>query len=194
MILDEGVFRTFVEHFLQANGRDLPRICLGDAHLAASEILITPGSHPWAGYTTAEDLQKRLEEPVPPAIAFELVSPTSFKLNDNVVETVPYPKLVFGSLAAAWRALSGEGMVAAVEKYAAAHLQPALHRALTLHNHPQLGSVGRVEYRFHQPEDTPLARALSLQADLAFYTGLGRKTAQGMGMARRIPVSQKEVS
>ena|GEM_PF-3958302 len=41
-------------------------------------------------------------------------------------------------------------------------------------------------------EDSALARALNLLADLAFYTGVGRKTTQGMGMTRRIEFSAKE--
>jgi len=195
-MLDDALFKTFIEYFMAhpsptfGRGARSEGIRLGDAHFLVSEILTTPGSHPWAGYITLEELQKRLEEPAPMSIAFELFSPTSFKLRDETIETIPYPKLAFGSLATAWKALTGENMVEAVEKYAGKNIRPALHRierqALTLHNHPQLGSVGRVEYQRLDDEDTPLARGLNLLADLAFYTGLGRKTAQGMGMARRI--------
>ncbi|MEZ0396398.1 MAG: CRISPR system precrRNA processing endoribonuclease RAMP protein Cas6 [Anaerolineales bacterium] len=195
-MLDETLFRSFIEYFLERPSPRVPlprgegRIRLGDAHFAVTEILTTPGSHPWAGFTTLEDLQKRLDEPPPPSITFEFHSPTSFKLQGKEVELMPYPKLVFGNLAGAWRALTGEDLVEPVEKYAEANLRLVLHRlerrALTLKNYPQLGSVGRVEYQFLRPEDTPLARALNLLADLAFYTGIGRKTPQGMGMARRL--------
>lgn len=195
-ILDEDLFRLFIEYFLDGRGKEMPKIRLGDAHFAVSEILTTPGSHPWAGFTTLEELQKRLDEPPPASITLELHSPTSFSLGtregekEERYELIPYPRLVFGNLATAWKALSGEDLREAVEKYAEASLRPVLHRlerrVLTLKNHPQLGSVGRVEYQFIQPEDTLLARALNLLADLAFYTGLGRKTAQGMGMVRRV--------
>lgn len=189
-MLNETLFRSFVEYFLDGGGKEMPKIRLGDAHFAVTEILTTPGSHPWAGYTTLAILQQRLEEPPPPVLAFEFHSPTSFKLKDEYVETMPYPKLVFGNLAGAWRALSGEDLVEPIEKYAERQLRLVAHRlerrTITLHNRPQLGSVGRVDYPFTQPEDTPLARALNLLADLAFYTGLGRKTAQGMGMVRRV--------
>lgn len=195
-MLDDALFRSFIEHFLAGSSRKMPEIRLGDAHFGVSEILTTPGSHPWAGYTSLEDLQKRLDEPAPAAITLELHSPVSFSLGSQEglkgkqYELIPYPKLVFGSLATAWKALTGENMVEAVEKYAEKYWQPVLYRlerkSLTLHNHPQFGSVGRVEYRRVGNEDDPLARALSLLADLAFYTGLGRKTAQGMGMTRRV--------
>ncbi len=187
-MLNEPLFRTFLEYFMDGDGRRLPHIRLGDAHFAVTEILVTPGSHPWAGFTALEALQHRLQEPPPASFGFELHSPTSFSLGDGKIETVPHPRLVFGNLASAWRALTGEDLVREVEQYAESHLRLVTHRlerkALTLHNRPQLGVVGRVEYRFDPAEDTPLARTLHLLAELAFYTGLGRKTAQGMGMTR----------
>jgi len=188
-LLDETLFRKFIEYFLDSpSPKGTAEIRLGDAHFLVSEILTTPGSHPWAGFTTLEALQKRLDEPPPDSISFEFHSPTSFKLGDHI-ELIPYPKLLFGNLATAWKNLSGEDMVEAIEKYAQQNLQLTPHRlerrALTLSNQPQLGSLGKVEYRLLHPEDTPLARALNLLADLAFYTGVGRKTTQGMGMTRR---------
>jgi CRISPR-associated endoribonuclease Cas6 len=187
-ILNDVLFRTFIEYFLYGTAR--PSLRLGDAHFTVSEILTTPGSHPWAGYTTLEELQKRLDEPPPPSIAFHLHSPTSFKTQNDQFELIPYPKFVFGNLANAWKTLSGEDQVKAIEQYALSHLRLVLHRierkALVLHNRPQLGVVGQVEYHFLDRIDTPLARALNLLADLAFFTGLGRKTTQGMGQCRRI--------
>ncbi len=193
-MLDEALFRTFLEYFLEGRGKEMPKIRLGDAHFAVSEILTTPGSHPWAGFATLEDLQRRLDEPAPASITLEFHSPTSFSLGTKDgkerYELFPYPRLVFGNLATAWKALSGEDLVAAVEKYAEVNLRLVVHRLerkpMRLQNHPQLGSVGQVEYEFIDPEDAPLARALNLLADLAFFTGVGRKTAQGMGMTRRI--------
>lgn len=201
-ILNEDLFHRFIEYFLAPTllSNPLPlgerTIRLGDARFAVSEILTTSGSHPWAGVATLNDLQKRLDEPAPDSILLEFHSPTSFSLGKKPsqkqerYELIPYPRLVFGSLAMAWKTLSGEDIVQAVEEYTETHLRLVLHRlerhAMTLHNRPQLGSVGKAEYEFVAPEDTPLARALSLLADIAFYTGVGRKTAQGMGMTRRV--------
>lgn len=197
-ILDDTLFKSFIDYFMTlpaAAGRGgrgegrLPQIRLGDAHFGVSEILTTPGSHPWAGYTSLDDLRKRLDEPAPESLPFELFSPTSFSLVKGRFELIPYPNLVFGNLAAAWKAITGENMVEAIEKYAEKSWRLTLHRverkAVTLHNHPQLGTVGRVEFQRQEGGDAPLARALNLLADLAFYTGLGRKTAQGMGQVRR---------
>src|SRR5690606_21910010 len=99
-------------------------------------------------------------------------------------------KLVFGNLATVWKALTGENLIEAVEKYAEGNWRTVIHhiepKALTLHNYPQLGAIGKVEYQRLADGDSPLARAFSLLADLAFYTGIGRKTTQGMGMVRRV--------
>jgi CRISPR-associated endoribonuclease Cas6 len=204
-ILDDTLFKSFIDYFLNPDPTpspspsekrrwrgghvELPQIRLGDAQFGVSEILTTPGSHLWAGYIALEDLQKRLDEPAPESVILDLNSPTSFSLEKNHFELTPYPKLVFGNLATAWKAITGENMVEAVEKYAEKTWRLELHRTerktLILHNHPQLGIVGRVEFRQVEYQDAPLARALNLLADLAFYTGLGRKTAQGMGMCRR---------
>ncbi|HXF83867.1 MAG TPA: CRISPR-associated endoribonuclease Cas6 [Anaerolineales bacterium] len=189
-LLNEELFRTFIEYFLDGRGKEMPKIRLGDAHFAVSEILTTPGSHPWAGYVSVEELQKRLDEPAPEKFTFELHTPTSFRLQDKEVATLPTPKLVFGNLAGAWRALTGENNVEAVEKYAEKNLRMGTYKLRTerlfLHNNPQLGSVGRLEFVRTDTTDNPTARALNLLADLAFFAGLGRKTAQGMGMARRL--------
>lgn len=187
-ILDDSLFRTFIEHFL--DGRARPEIRLGDGRFLVSEILTTPGSHPWSGYLTLEELLKQLDAPAPQKFCFEFHSPTSFKLQDKQVATLPTARLVFGSLATAWKALTGEDHVRAVETYAESNLTIGDYRLrrerLILHNHPQLGAVGKVEFVNSDHTDHPTAQALNLLADLAFYTGLGRKTAQGMGMTRRI--------
>lgn len=194
-LLDETLFHSFIEYFLcpssslERGSKGSGIIRLGAAHFLVSEILTIPSSHSWAGFTSIEDLQKRLDDPPPESIIFELHTPTSFKTG-NIIELIPYPKLAFGNLATAWKNLSGENHVETIEKYAQNNLRLMLHRldrrALVLHNQPQLGSTGKVEYLFIKPEDTLMARYINLLAGLAFYSGLGRKTAQGMGMCRQL--------
>lgn len=185
-MLDEALFTTFLEYF---RGIVRPEIRLGDAHFLVSEILSTPGSHPWAGYVSLDDLKKRLQEPAPHKFVFKLITPTSFKLKDKDVVVMPTPRLVFGNLASAWRELTGEDKVRAIEKYAEDELRLGnfnlQRKSVLLHNVHELGSVGRVEFTRKNLDDHPTARMMSLLADLAFYSGLGRKTAQGMGMTTR---------
>ncbi len=190
-LLDDVLFRSFIEYF-QAGPAGCA-IRLGDAHFLVNEVLTTPGSHPWAGVITLDDLRRRLDAPPPAAIALEFHTPTSFKLG-NYIEALPLPRLVFGSLATVWANLSGENLVTAVERFAERHLHMEIHRLVRhgprLNNQPQIGATGRVVYRFLTPEDGPLARAINVLADLAFYAGIGRKTTQGMGMARRLELDE----
>jgi len=186
-LLDEVLFESFIEYFLAS-----PPGCtirLGDAHFLVSEILTAPGSHEWAGSITLDDLRQRLDAPPPDAIALELCTPTSFKLG-SYVEALPLPKLVFGSLATAWANLTGENLTPAVERFAQENMHLEVHHLKRhgprLNNHPQIGATGRVVYRFVTGADSLLARAINALADLAFYTGVGRKTTHGMGMARRV--------
>jgi CRISPR-associated endoribonuclease Cas6 len=50
----------------------------------------------------------------------------------------------------------------------------------------QVGFAGRVAFELLGENDEPLARHLNRLADLAFYTGVGSKTTQGMGQVGRI--------
>lgn len=188
-MLDDALFHVFLERFLKGDSR--PQIRIGDATFLVSEILTTPGSHPWAGYTSLGELQKKLDEPAPTKLAFELHTPTAFGWKDSLVATMPTPALVFGSLARAWESITGQNQVRAIETYAAENLLFSTFNLRTepmiLHNKPQLGAVGRFEFIRTAQGDHPLGRALNLLADLAFYTGLGRKTTQGMGMTSRLP-------
>jgi len=200
-ILDDGLFKSFIEYFMNptlsaspfqspTGRRELPQIRLGDAHFSVSEILSTPGSHPWAGYISIEELQKRLDEPAPRRFSFEFFSPTQFGYKDDWKITLPLPRFVFGSLASAWRMLTGDDNVRAIEKYAEENLLFGNYDLYTqdavIENKKHPGGVGKVEYLLTDKGDSIPARALNALADLAFYSGLGRKTTQGMGMTRRV--------
>ena len=52
--LAQPVFDTFLAALLK--GETPPRIRLGTGSFLVTEVLCTPGSHPWAGWTTAEAL------------------------------------------------------------------------------------------------------------------------------------------
>lgn len=187
-LLDPRLFHLVIERLLFGSAR--PTLRLGNIPFLVTEVYTTPGSHPWAGCTELSDLQTRLDEPAPHKIAFELASPTAFGLGDQRVSTLPTADLLFASLARAWKLLTGEDTVDAVIDYCQKKLAPGTFRLQTrvirLKNQAQLGAVGQMEYVLMDEPDAPLARALNLLAELAFYCGIGRKTTQGMGQARRI--------
>ena len=129
--LAQPVFESFRSALLC--GSLQPRLRLGSGWFLISEVRYGPGSHPWAGWTTAEALAARMGLPgAPPAPApaaseehdreaaaddapvtfsFELASPTAWSLGGERgrrVEVLPAPALFFGSLVASWNAWFGE--------------------------------------------------------------------------------------
>lgn len=185
-MLDADLFHAFIEHF--ASGGALPTIRLGDAHFGVTEILTTPGSHPQAGYTTLENLQKRLDSPAPSRWRFDFDTPTQFGWKEGHIQVMPLPRLVFGNLAGAWRALTGEDHVEAVEQFVHEHVifgDHDLHtERLVIKNKPHPGAIGHANYLLTCDPNHLLARSLNMLAALAFFTGLGRKTTMGLGQAR----------
>ena len=102
----EELFGVFVRRFLQ--GGTQPTIRLGQVELGVSEVLTSPGSHPWAGYTTVDELLANVQPR--DTITLELASPTSFSLGDNRVEVMPRPELIFGVLHKKWGQWCGQDL------------------------------------------------------------------------------------
>lgn len=185
-ILDDGLFRSFIEHFLFGSAR--PEIRLGNSNFMVTEIETTPGSHPWAGYLSSEELNQRLDLPVPELWKFEFATPTQFGWKDGRIQTMPHPKQVFGNLAIAWRGMTGQDYVEPVERFVDENVIFGEYHLnteyFTIKNKPHPGGVGKAQYINTGDPNHPLGRSLNLLAGLAFFTGLGRKTTMGMGQAR----------
>jgi len=114
---------------------------------------------------------------------------------------LPLPQYIFPGLARRWQELAPpelEGMVQSelVERYVENDgmvisdyaLQP--HQVCFAH-HPQRGFVGRCKYDVRWPDEKVAGEAaltvrqqILLLARLAFYCGIGYKTAMGMGQVR----------
>lgn len=213
-LLGSDLFTTFTRHFLsppQGPGHDenLPsprrggaggEVPLGDVHFAITEVLTTPGSHPWAGYTTLHALQSAGEgrplDAAPHTISIQFASPTVFSrgTRDGLgkwMEPFPHPALFFGSLAAAWNHVSPRPLdKAAVRAYAEETVVVGLYqmrsKMVRYWGQPQIGGTGNVTYLLKDRRNRPMIRTLNLLADFAFYSGAGYKTTMGMGQCRRI--------
>jgi CRISPR-associated endoribonuclease Cas6 len=185
----DDLFQTFINGFLYGDAR--PGIRLGDVVFDVLGVLNTPGSHPWAGYTTEEELLQQAQAQT--SIAFELASPVGFSLGDNRVEIMPRPEVLFTALHKKWSQWCGQELSQPLsrdwlrENVLVSDWQ--LHsRMLRYGAQAQVGSEGRVTFRVFDGEgEGPEARQLlNVLADFAFYAGVGRKTTQGMGQVRRI--------
>lgn len=110
-------------------------------------------------------------------ISFRFYSPTSFKQN-NCIQPFPLPELVFNTLLRRWNTFAPEeyhfpkidwqGMTAAYD----------LKTQVIKKEVAEIGSVGWVRYVFKNDEQ---ARVATILANFANFSGVGRKTALGMG-------------
>jgi CRISPR-associated endoribonuclease Cas6 len=192
-VLYPPIFERFMARFLRGDGR--PVIRLGRALLLIKEILATPGSHPWAGYTSWAQLAAGANPD--PEIALEFTSPTAFSFGQQEwgkkAVVLPQPDLVFRSLARSWNTLAPpplqmdqDALLAYVTEHVVVKRIHGLETQLLRFRHsPQVGFVGRVTYRL-MAEDEAARCQLNALADLAFYTGVGMKTTMGMGQSRRV--------
>lgn len=192
-VLYPPIFQQFMGRFLRTESR--PLIRLGQAHLLIKEILTTPGSHPWAGYTSWAQLASQAQPDE--EITLEFSSPTAFGFGQKEwgkkVIVLPDPDPVFGSLMRSWNLLAPpslgldrEALMAYVREHVVIkRLQGLRTRMLRFSKSPQVGFLGRVTYGLMMP-DEEIRRQLNMLASLAFYTGVGMKTAQGMGQVRRL--------
>jgi len=201
-ILHEELFQTFIRRFLL--GDDRPTIRLGGADFLVSEVLTTPGSHPWAGYTTAQQLYDRwrstpLAAKNNPGHYFHIqfASPTAWSLGGKWgkrMEVLPSPRAFFGGLAATWNTWFADILsldTRLIRDYAAEAVVVSQIEQLTTHvyqyqRYLQVGVTGNLTYELLDYANESLAMALNLLADFAFYAGCGYKTTMGMGQVRRV--------
>jgi CRISPR-associated endoribonuclease Cas6 len=174
------------------------------------EALLTEG-HPWAATTTWQALAARHMQQKPTReIRFQFVLPVGFRTKGQTMP-LPLPSLVFDSLAKRWNTFSGAPLPALLEAFIDQNISIVAYRGethqMTLKDgHPEIGFTGEVAYhitgrnpslekvdpelsRLLADNFTPLAQAVNLLADFAFYSGIGIKTTVGMGMVRRIHAS-----
>ena len=196
-LASDVMFQTFINRFIHGDAH--PTIRLGTMEFGVSAVLTTPGSHPWAGYTTAEALlaEARAED----TIALEFASPFSFSLGDNRVEIMPRPEMLFGGLRKKWAEWCGLPLPVALERdwlrenvLVGEWLMRS--RMLRYGAQSQIGSEGTAIFRLFSA-DVDVLRTLNALADFAFYAGVGRKTPQGMGQVKRLdrwtpPVDEEE--
>lgn len=164
------------------------------------DIVIDPQvTEGWAGAISHEQLWNAAGTDT--SVALEFTTPTAFRIDvdresasgrksPEMKLLFPLPAQVFGSLARKWNssvpmAIDGiheacEAGLIAVDRYSLETQVHAYAREIMLP-----GFVGYCGYRV-MGTDPALARKVNALADLARFTGIGQKTTQGMGQARRV--------
>jgi CRISPR-associated endoribonuclease Cas6 len=174
-----------------------PPLRLGSVELDLLEVIGTPGRDRLAGYAHWRDLAARAAPE--PVVTLQFATPTAISQGEDRDEDeeratprmglLPTPELIFGSLARRWAALAPPEMAPDLKRIeAAARRTVVRHYELKTTTHAigrktQVGFLGRCSYELRGgPEER---RLLNMLADAAFYTGVGIKTARGMGLCYR---------
>ena len=138
----------------------------------------------WINIYQSSNFEKLLEIPSQNVIELQFLSPTSFKQNQNI-QPFPLPDLVFNSLLRRWnRFAPAELQFPQVEWQGLVSAFELKTHALKMEAGAEIGTVGWVKYRFPDPEQARIATVLAVLANFAVFSGVGRKTAMGMGQVR----------
>lgn len=198
-LLDDRLYAELMGRFLE-EGR--PALRLGEVAFLIAQVLVTPGSSPWAGYTTWEAL---METPAASSATLEFLTPTAFHLGQRPwgkrFHLLPEPLLVFRSLLRTWNAFAPAGLTMEAGPLEAYLEEEAIVQALAglrtvmwrYPRHLQIGFVGQVTYGF-PGEDEALRQRLFALAEFAFYAGVGYKTTMGMGQVRRVEAAEERAA
>lgn len=175
-LLDGSLVEPLMRGFEQSETQS---IILGDFPFVLRNMYALPGTHQLAGaadYALLSHPTQALTE-----IEMHFLSPTSFKQN-QVVQTFPLPELVFNSLHRRWNIFAPEQYhLPTCEWNALVTAYDLKTYALKMEGGTEVGAQGWVRYRFSSPET---ARIATILANFAFFAGVGRKTAMGMGQAQ----------
>jgi hypothetical protein len=191
-----------------------PFMRLGKQSLLLEEVIIENGeSSGWTGFTSFADLVeavrvRKLGNTVPLKLEFD--SLTTFNRGSaktraygNYSALLPLPIYVFPYLAKRWNELAPPELAQLVQREAIeGYIQDEgiiiadydLHpHSVKFTTHTQQGFIGTCKYILRGPDDpiieeSPLTvrQQLLLLGQLAFYSGVGYKTAMGMGRVRLV--------
>nr|BBH92935.1 hypothetical protein KTA_11340 [Thermogemmatispora argillosa] len=199
-LLDERLVQAILRACLQ-QARQLSLI-IEQAHLLVTRLLAAPDpAHEgpsWIAVTSFEELA-RVQE-AQEHYAFEFASPTAFSKGQRswgkLLILFPEPAAVFESLARSWDLfapaplrLAAAGLTPLeIAEWCADHLIVSHYELRTQYlpssRFGQTGFLGHVTYEVKGPLTAPQARWLTPLARFALFSGVGYKTAMGMGQTR----------
>lgn len=193
-ILDSHLFQTFMDYLLNSTS---PTLRIGQTQLAITEVLGTPQSHPWAGYTTLTALMALADEQeVRQRWVLEFASPTAIRWGEasngvRRVELFPMPRMALAGLRSRWDKLSGEHWGRDFEEWVERNVVVGRvwrweTTSVAFQRQQYTGGMGKLEYRLLDASDAQAARHLNRLLHFGFYTGIGAKTTHGMGQMRLV--------
>ncbi len=209
------LFYDSLMHFNMASfgAKQPPFMQIGKRSFLLEEVLTNDDRAGWTGFTSFTTLVEQVKErqlaSVEP-LTLEFASLTAFsrgsqkgKEHGNYYARLPLPHYIFPGLAKRWQELAPPELAHVIQQdRIEQYIQEdgiiiddyeLRTHYVTFVKHPQRGFVGSCAYQLRGPDEeiTPEApltvrQQVLLLAQLAFYTGIGYKTAMGLGQARCI--------
>ncbi len=201
------LYEALLRFDTSTRGIQQPFMRLGKQAFALEEVTTTEASG-WTGFTSYDALLEQAKTAqVSNMLGIEFASLTAFswtnKMYGNYYANVPLPTYIFPMLAKRWQTVAPPALTDSVQPERIGHYMQndgmILHEydlhshIVTFPRHPQRGFVGTCRYTLRRTEednvhegDTSLSvqRQILLLAQFAFYSGIGYKTAMGMGQVR----------
>lgn len=182
-LLDDTLFGNLSRLWLNLNPKHPWH--LGPADLQITSILGTAQStQPWANFVTYTHLYEQASD-CERQIDFTFATPTAFRQSQYDC-ALPTREHVFNSLRRRWNQYSGM-------EFPETLLEPIfpsffdIRTQLVADSRSKfIGCVGAISFHIFGTVDALTIKQINTLADFALYSGIGRKTPMGMGMARRL--------
>ena len=172
---------------------------LGDIPFAVQDALGAPGSHPWAGYATVDDL--RAIDQAPDAWSVEFASPVAIRWGNTPdgqrrMLSFPQPRTVVASLRSRWDRLADESWGRSFEEWVersivVSHVRHWRTEPFQFQRQTYYGGLGKLEYQLLDFSNPANAIHFHRLLRLAFFTGIGYKTTHGLGQVRLLQGEDK---
>ncbi|MEH1784840.1 CRISPR-associated endoribonuclease Cas6 [Nostoc sp.] len=182
-LLDDTLFGKLTQLWLNLNPNRPWH--LGPADLYITSIQGTPQSiQPWANASTYAQLYEEASDRNS-SINLSFSTPTAFR-QGQYDSTLPTRESVFNSLLSRWNKYSGiEFPQIAIESIFPSFVN--IHTEILADSRSKfIGIIGEVNYKTLGQIEPIQIKQINALADFALYSGVGRKTTMGMGMARRL--------
>lgn len=183
-LLDEVLFSKLTGLWLNLNPDRA--FHLGSADLYITSILGTPqSSQPWSNFATYPQIYDRTSE-IERNITFHLATPTAFR-QGKYDSPLPTRDNVFKSLCDRWNTYSESPINPEVIEYIfPSRFDIKTEVVKNYDTHTFIGCVGEISYRILGDVEPLVIKQINALADFAMFSGIGRKTTMGMGIARRV--------
>ncbi|MBW4507476.1 MAG: CRISPR-associated endoribonuclease Cas6 [Scytonematopsis contorta HA4267-MV1] len=182
-LLDDALFAKLTPLWLNINPEHSWH--LGSANLFVTSIFATPQStQPWANACTYSQLYEQASDTYR-LMNFHFATPVAFRQGvfDNAL---PSKESVFNSLLSRWNKYSGiEFNDIPMDAIYPSHFNINTE-SINNYDNKFIGCVGEMSYRIFGDIEAIAIKQINALADFALYSGIGRKTTMGMGMARRV--------